>query len=278
MKNLHGQIEDYLLGELEGQDLQDFENTLQSDAALANALAQHREMTRRLDALRLRKKVAAAISPHRSPKSSLFAKPLFWAAVLALLTAAVWLFHRPAPAHSPAPALENPQQNTPPDIAIEQEKADAPETPAPPMQSVEKPLAKNSRALALAQDFHVGASQSLIRDTEAAAESPLQKAAEAYERKNYPLALKHLQGAEADENAQFLRASALFRLGNYAQAAQVYEALKNSFQYQHEARWNALLCQLAQGKTAQQELEEMARDEDYPFQNKALDLQGKLNF
>ena len=51
MDKFYENIERYLLGELTGNELRDFENALQSDPTLAKSVAQHKELMQRLDAL-----------------------------------------------------------------------------------------------------------------------------------------------------------------------------------------------------------------------------------
>ena len=69
------------------------------------------------------------------------------------------------------------------------------------------------------------------------------------------------------------------RLELFAGAAKDFDALKDSFQFRHEARWNFLLCQIALGnmEISKVLLAEMVTDQDFPFRAKAMELSGKLN-
>lgn len=277
MRNFYDNIESYLLGELSGPELVEFENALQTDTALAQSVAQHRELTQRLDALRLRNKVKANLGGHPIRPRPFYTQGRFWlmAVSLVFLAAAVWFFRQPespvaSPPSAPQPVVAPKEEQTP--IAAQ------PEKPSDNKQ--------DTRLLALARQYHEPPSQGFVRDATqnpdaAASKSVAQQAAEAYSAKNYKAVVALLEPGNTvaeDEGARFLRANARFQLGQYGGASTDFDALKNSFQFRHEARWNFMLCQLALGKTANTRalLAPMVSDQDFPFQNKALKLDRAL--
>ena len=112
--------------------------------------------------------------------------------------------------------------------------------------------------------------------------TPVQLAAAAFESNNFRLAadlLKDDKYVLEDEDARYIRANARFALGQFAGAAKDFDALKDSFQFRYEARWNFLLCQIALGnmEISKVLLAEMVTDQDFPFRAKAMELSGKLN-
>lgn len=283
MEKFYTQTEQYLLGELTGDELEAFEKALQEDPLLAQSVAQHREMMQRLDALRLRKKVQSALTnpidkPTRGYTTRIFATI---AALLILLAVAFWFFLRPGP------TTEFEQKKSLETTPIDTAKTVTPnETSSPPAQ---KPIEKSSNTaqlIALARAFQEKPSQTMVRDA-AQAESgttpktKAQAAADAYDQQKFSLAaaiLKDDQLVQADEEARFIRANARFSIDQFAGAAQDFEALKNSFQFRYEAQWNYLLCQIALGNTekAQQLLAAILKEQDFPFRERALKLKGKF--
>lgn len=284
MEHAHQNIERYLTGDLNGAALAEFEQALQSDSALAQSVAQHREMMQRLDALRIRNKVKAATQTQRqSSGQALYTRRKYWAlaASFVLLAAAIWFFYQqgnpersdwveepvpPSPAEQPIPAPET--------APLEQ----TPDAPPSSTQANEK----QSRQLALARTYLIQPSSSMIRDAAqqsdpSAPKSMAQQAAEAYEKRDFRKAadlLKNDSLIEQDDAIRFLRANARFQIGQFPQAASDFEALHQSFQFKHEARWNALICLLAQGKNEQAEHQRkaMLQEEDFPFKGMATRL------
>ncbi len=282
MENFYEKIEDYLLGELSVNEKTAFENALQSDVALAQSVAQHREMIQRLDALRLRNKVKSAIGPEGAKSQLGYSSRLILIliALFALLTAVFWFFNRQD---------EHAQDNQPATTPTETPATPSNETPSPkpeePLPAKEK--IKPAQLIAMAREFHERPSQSFVRDAsqgngDSSPKTPFQLAAAAFEQKNYGLVADLLKAEDQvkEDNARFLRASARFEIGQVAGAAQDFDALKNSFQFKHEARWNFLLCQIALGNTDQAKtlLDKMVTDKDFPFHAKALELKRKISF
>ncbi len=275
MEKFYDNIERYLLGELSGQALNDFETALQSDTVLAQSVAQHREMMQRLDALRLRNKVKSAAPAHLAETVPFYANRSVWviAILLALLAAASWFFYQP-----PSPALKMEPSTSPTPIQP---------PPSPPARDTTpvKEDKKQDQLIAMARAFHEQPAQSFVRDATqkdnaSTSKGPVQLAADAYKNKNYRLTLEHLRLmviSEQDEEARYLRANARFQLGKFAEAALDFKELESSFQFKHEARWNFMLCQVALGKIAEAKslLAKMVADKDFPFHAKALEFKRK---
>lgn len=290
MEKFYEQMEDYLHGTLTGKELAEFEKAILSDADLAKSVAQHREMTQRLAALQLRNKVKSALNnaPAKAKKVSFFASRTIWtmAATLTLLAAAIWFFNQPSrPAQQIA--VEKPTE-TPPAPAPAENAPIAEQTTPVPDKNIPAPKnEKPNRQLALAREFQIRPSSDMVRDAAQITEpgtvaTPAQQAAEAFEKQNYRRVNELLSSEETvagDPTARSLRAAARFELGQYMAAANDYDALKNSFQYKYEARWNYLQCQLASGKDAEVKklLDAMVQDPSYPYHKKALELRNKLS-
>jgi len=289
MEKFYQNIERYLLRELTGNELAAFESALQSDATLAKSVAQHRQMLQRLDALRLRNKVKAAIPPHAAKQVAMYANRKFWAmaASLIVLAAAIWFFNQPAQTNS---GLVGNQPQKPQTDTLTSPPNETPlSTPDVPQANKprEKPL-EQARLIALARIFQELPSQTFVRGASQTAGDISQKtraqlAAEAYDSNNFRLAAELLKDDKQvlqDEDARYIRANARFHIGQFAEAANDFDALKDSFHFKYEARWNFLLCQIALGKTEQAKalLHAMIADQDFPFRAKAMELKEELNF
>ncbi len=289
MEIFYQNIERYLLGELTGNDLSEFENALQSHTALAKSVTQHREMMQRLDALRRRSKVKAAIAPQSAKPAAMYANRKFWAmaASLIVLAAAIWFFNQPAQTNSGL--VENKPQKPQTDTLTTPPNETPISTPDVPQANKprEKPM-EQARLIALARIFQELPSQTFVRGAAQTAGDISQKtlaqlAAEAFDSNNFRLAAELLKDDKQvlqDEDARYIRANARFHIGQFAESANDFDALKDSFQFKHEARWNFLLCQIALGKTEQAKvlLLAMIAEQDFPFRAKALELKGELNF
>ncbi|MBP6809877.1 MAG: hypothetical protein KA138_00040 [Saprospiraceae bacterium] len=288
MENFHQNIERYLLGELVGSELSEFKNALQSDATLAKSVAQHQEMLQRLDALRLRNKVKAAIEAPQATSVAMYSSRKFWAmaAALTVLVAAIWFFNRPTQPNSGI--VEAPSQKSSTDT-LKTPPSELP-NPAPNKPQANKQIERPkepSRLIALAREFQEMPDQTFVRgvtqvEANLSQKTPVQLAAAAFESNNFRLAadlLKDDKYVLEDEDARYIRANARFALGQFAGAAKDFDALKDSFQFRHEARWNFLLCQIALGnmEISKVLLAEMVTDQDFPFRAKAMELSGKLN-
>jgi hypothetical protein len=288
MENFYEKIERYILGELEGEVLADFENALKTDTELAQSVARHRAMMQRLEALRLRKKVQLVLEEDRIRPGGGIPKRVIWsiAVLLVMLAAAFWVFkqwslapkiEKEIPAENPLPEPKNQIENHP--IAAQPE---IPETIRPS----NKKNQTTAQLRALAQAYHLKPQMSTIRDGSgniSASSTALERAQAAYAEKKYALALDQLRNeifTENQEEALYLRANLRFMLYEYTNAARDFDGLKNSFQFKQEARWNFMLCQLALGyqENTRQLLTAMAADKDFTFHAKALELQARLNF
>lgn len=278
MDDFYQKIERYLLGELEERELAAFEDALQTDAALAQSVAQHREMMERLEALRLRNLVKSTTMQQAKSMATQGPRMLFWVLAVCLLglATALWYFNRSV--EPPAPPANLPVPT--PQMPVEKKQTPAPEQPK------EKPEAKPN-LIALAREFQEKPSQSLVRDaaqtSNPATKTTTEQATEAFFNKNFRLAAQLLQDDKIvlpAEELRFIRASARLNAGQFEGAAADFDALKGSFQFKHEARWNFLLCQLALGKNKETSvlLQAFVDDADFPFRKKALELRSKLNF
>lgn len=279
MDDFYQKIERYLLGELEERELAAFEDALQTDAALAQSVAQHREMMQRLEALRLRNLVKSTTMQQANSMATRGPRLLYWMVAVSLLVLATtfWYFNRSVE-QPPAPPANIQVPTTQPPVEKKQ-------TPAPE-QPKEKPEAKPN-LIALAREFQEKPSQSMVRDaaqtSNPATKTTTEQATEAFFNKNYRLAAQLLQDDQIvlpAEELRFVRASARLNAGQFEGAAADFDALKSSFQFKHEARWNFLLCQLALGKNKEASilLQAFVDDADFPFRQKALELRNKLNF
>lgn len=280
MENFYQKIEQYLLGELTGNDLSAFESALQSDPELAKSVAQHREMMQRLDALRIRNKVASSMASRPAAKHPALK---FWilAILLALSAGAIWLLNRPGQI---TPALQE-KQNPP--VQTDTPKAPAEETLRPIAQQSKEKLPENkSRRIALARNLLENPPQTSLRNAvhpgaSSKPKTPVQLAVEAFNARNFQLASELLKDdslVETGDIARFIRANARFNTGQFTVAANDFDALKNSFQFKHEARWNFLLCQLALGNMDRVKalLADMLAEKDFPFREKARKLHSEI--
>jgi hypothetical protein len=280
VKDFTLEIEPYLLGELKGADLADFERALLSDPELVRQVAQHRAMQQRLLGMQARKKVDFALATAPNPSNSYHW--LWVVAVLLLTLAAAFWYIRSAKPEVPSPPtvpLQTPLPSTPQSILDTTQQT----LPVPPSMA-QKPLKKqnntsnvDARLIALAEEFQAQPTDILVRGTggKSTALTNLQRAYQAYTIQDYRLSYSLLQDDTelgTDDSGLFLRANARFRAGLYASARQDFTKLSNSFQFRHEARWNILLCDMAQGKDVKAALDLMVQDVDFPFNDAARRL------
>lgn len=281
MNQFYEQIEAYLLGELTEEARRDFETALQSDQTLARSVEQHRVMLQRLESARVRQKVKKSILETKTESAGGFvvSKNILWAvaASLTVLAAMVWFFTQSSSPEAPQIAVEQPAPLESPKIEADKPVPDTVETP------VSNPAPRNAaRQMAMVQAFHTPVSPDMIRGGQSpGAKTVLQQAMDAYTAQNYRQAASLLRPdslVASNKNALLLRAGARFKLGRYEQSLSDYNLLSDSFEFKHDARWNALLCQLALGREQQvaAELRKMTSDPDFPFYQKALTLQASL--
>lgn len=283
MNQFYEQIEAYLLGELTEETRRDFETALQSDQALARSVEQHRVMLQRLESARIRQKVKKSILETKSESGAFtVSKNVLWAvaASLTILAAMVWFFTQSTSPDTPQIAVEQPAPVQTPTIQPEQPKPDTTQTP-PTNQAPQD----NRRLMAMAKEYHRLMPSTMVRD--AVGQSPntpkstVQLAADAYLQQNYRQVAALLRPdslVKTNEYARLMRADARFQLGQFATSLADYTQLSDSFEFKHDARWNALLCQLALGQSEQaaKVLKSMTQDPDFPFYKKALELQARL--
>lgn len=279
MENLDDQIERYLLGELSGDALTQFEKALQTDTALQVSVARHRELLERLEALRLRKKVQQALATEDvlpAKKPLFFSHNFIWAAAACVFLCLVaWWFVTPKNPENVVNIAEKPLPPT--------DSASAPAPPPPPVLPSKAPAPARVSPMALATSFHRIPDAASLRDITAGnqgAKTLTQMAKEAFVRGEYALVAEMLKtdASVEDENARYLRGHARFQIGQFPAAAADFETLQNSFQYKHDARWNFLLCQVALDKkvVAKSLLSGMLADLDFPYRKEALALSKQL--
>ena len=131
--NIYDYIEDYLNEELRGAALGAFEQALQNDAELRQAVERHREMLGKLHTLRLREKIKKnLVSPYAGSAKSTSVSRRFLAAAAAfvLLAAATYFWRTYTPGPQPPPIADKPVLTL--DSPAVQEKPRVAEQPAPP--------------------------------------------------------------------------------------------------------------------------------------------------
>ena len=112
------QIERYLMGEMQGEELKTFKQRLAQDPELQNEVQQYNQLIEQLDRLRLRKKVEQAVgNSGQDPKTYLGFPIKTWLIAASLLLCSGTLFYRLFLMPAPAPIAANhlpQQQNLPP--------------------------------------------------------------------------------------------------------------------------------------------------------------------
>lgn len=295
METYFEMVEDYVLGALSPQNKRAFEDALQKDEALAAYLRQFQEMQQRLEIYRIRSGVHDALK--EAPQQQLLTTSrrnhrMAWAAAasIALLLATVWITFKStssidqnrytltSPTAPVAPKDQTDRPIDPPSTDVQKNPENTPVTARGN---------NKSRFIALADTYYTAPSGSGFRDASTdpnpVQKSPVQLAIEAFESKKYGDAAGLLKAdslVSNDELARYVRAHARYKTGQYTSAAHDFETLKDSFQYEYEARWNLLLCWVAMGKgketEAQKLLAEMLADPDFPYLPKARQLADNL--
>jgi tetratricopeptide (TPR) repeat protein len=276
MDQNHDKIEAYLLGELDGTERMRFEAALDKDGALAQAVDGHRKAMAGLEQLRLRQKVKSAIAEQQPVNTKSTISRFFWmVATLLFLAVAAFLFFKKETAQ---PAPTKPQKEEiiamPQGPASQSTDSDTlkPNTP------VQQKKDNGSYLASLSRSHLVLPNTGAMRGDNATSATTSQQITKAFDEKKYTQALKLLPEekdiAAWDDNLRYMRAQLHFQLGDYKSAQADFDALKNSFQYKHEARWNAALCLLASGqvKTARNALLRMSSEPYFPYQPKAAAL------
>lgn len=271
------QIDSFLAGELSDAETAAFEQAMQSNPKLVRAVTQHRVLHQRLLGLQMRKKVTAALDDSTEIASK---RTSLWPWIVGLVITGGTLFLM-----WPTQSVPDPSQ-LPSPLPLETTPRSAPTaTPLPDTASLPKSkILQNNRVLALAQQYFVTPPNELIRAASQTEpdDSPLQKASNAFAQGDYTLACTLLRDEAIPrsnhESSLFLRACACFKAGQYKNAGADFKSLEHSFQYQYEAQWNRLLCEMAQGnhRFVQNNLNTMVVDADFPFNPSAKQLKKAL--
>ncbi|HLP93849.1 MAG TPA: tetratricopeptide repeat protein [Saprospiraceae bacterium] len=272
MKNWHHNIEAYLLGELTEPEKMAFEQALQQDPELAQATEAHREVLQRLEALRLRRVVQAALAP-RPPARS------WWWVWLLLATgigSMVFMFF-PKPIK---PDFPPPTESAP----IEPIAQKTPDTLAPPTRP-EQPVVLSIRQWAsLVKKHQVKPNAATLRSDQVVTPSEktaFTRAQEAYHAGRFAEALQLLEQAPDDEDVRYYRANTLFQLQRFTEAGKVFKALETSFQYGQEARWNGFLCRAGSGQLQRAQVRnealKLAADPSFEYRTFAAQLARELS-
>ena len=300
---LFEEIEDYLLDRLSGEARQAFEAKMAADPALRAEVALHRDMMHAIEAheepdvdeppskdlLDLRKLMVNAYQETQQegqtvpdlpnpPSGKRWLRYLLVAAALPLAALGYWWIQHPVDSEigkqTPAPT-DSVQMQTP----VQQQEPIAQTTPTPadtPPNAF--PPAKQYAALAQKayseSPFDVG---TLMGEGDEPDESPLQKAGEAYAKKQYLETASLLQTLpeEGRTDALKLRAHAQFRLGRYDRAAADFQELTKSVSYRYDAEWYLLLChaaRLPKTKAAYEALRAKIIKPGHPFEARARKL------
>lgn len=204
-----------------------------------------------------------------------FRLPLFLV-LLALAGAAWWLWTDPKTLQpeTPAPPLERPApaSNAPAPAAPEQR------SPLPMAQKTD-----NRRYIALAQSYyHAPDFSTRIRGDAAAQQDVLDEARRALAEGQPSVALDVLQNVPSAyrNDADYLRAHALFALKKYSSAAAIFGKLKDSVRYGDAAQWYRILALLSdfdrEETGIRRGLEKITDDEGHTFHREAQELAADL--
>jgi hypothetical protein len=278
-------IEDYLNGDLQGEERRVFEEVMAQDDLLAAEVQQQKMTQEQLRALLLRRKVGETIRlEKRRRRYRLLLCAV--AASFVLLLGSVWLFRK----NTTQLITDGPVASAPVNTPLQRDSVAAsntniPLTEKPSVQTQPLPVhpKRTRQYAALVTQFYTAPRQNMVRSTEGApVDSLYQYLNAAVQEKKYTRIISLLPDdthVADDENLRMLRADAFFQLGQYERARVDFEVLSNSFQYRHEARWNGLLCLLARSGNSpeiQKILRRMTTDANFPFQEKAIRLEQAL--
>ncbi|MEP7197342.1 MAG: hypothetical protein ABI851_12550 [Saprospiraceae bacterium] len=282
-------IEKYLDGDLFGSELAEFEEALQKDHSLSEAVAQHLEMKARLEALRLRKKVNAILDEESNKKFVLinYRRVLSIAASILVLVIATWVFY---------PTKEKPlltvDQNT--IDSLGQSRKDSTKSGIAVIQpdstykidsNTVKKISGFTPLFALVSSLIILPNELTLRSNDETNDTPqkneLDLAIIAHSKKEYQSAigqLNKLENINTVDEAVFLRGSSYFMTQQFALSLKDFKHLSKSLQYKQEALWNELLAQIMlQNKMeVDNTLNLMIEDLDYPYRDKALKIKRKL--
>mgnify|MGYP000152002545 CR=1 FL=1 len=275
-------IEQYNLGRLPAGQAAQFEAAMRTDPALAAAVRTQRtewEMQEMLAEKLLRAQIRQGLAdlPDGVPDTDRsrwkgpwkYLLPL----VLALVTAAYFIFRQPADPAQPVPTPpETPVPGNTPPPALPLPVDTSPQNQKP---VAEAPGQRNLRQLALAA-YRTPDGLSGIRG--AADTDTLSQATRAFAEKNYRrvLALLGTLPADSRQEALSLRAHAHFKTGAFPAASRDFTELEAAGIYRREAQWFGLLSRMAtpgaDRPALKAELERILATAGHPYRNDAAAL------
>lgn len=291
MSNQEDKIESYLLGQLSGSELQEFEIELKNNPELLRLVDQHRMVIKRLEAYRIRTKVKLAIANNSQKQGS---SNLKWfvgiAASFLIITMITWFFilndnsfkngeltHKGSDDINQSFDSLN-LKNNPIDTSEQLAALDEIQN-----ESTTTEIIGRRKIATLFLMFPV---LTHVRDMEKLDSADIKNsfviAKQAFEKQNYNEVLKYLDRNRIipdDGELLFIRAISNFKVGAYDKAALDFNLLKSSYQYKAEADFNFMLCQLAQNKipTTLQLINSMIKNKEYQYRNQAIALKTKIN-
>lgn len=285
MENYFLHIESYLLGELNETDLEEFEIELQKNGELALAVDQMKQTQERLSALRVRNKVKSIVKNQVvDSKPGLKVPTLIIIITLIGIVSTIWIMKRKQNISANLEIQNVPSAKT--DSIADTIHAELPIIIDTIAQDDHDVAMNDKNDKALSASYYVGLNESQLRGFEnpTAQKTMVQQAIDLFVQKKYIQAIMLLKDENkyvTDETAIFIRAHCYYKLGQYTSAALDFKRLSNSFQYKNEARWNLLVCNIAQGKKLDDSssaslLNSMIQDKDYPFHDRAVALRRKL--
>ena len=291
MSNQEDKIESYLLGQLSGSELQEFEIELKNSPELLRLVDQHRTVIKRLDAYRIRTKVKSEIANNSQKKGN---SNLKWvigvAASFLIITMITWFFilsdnsfKNGEFTHEGSDDINqsfdslslkiNPIDTSEQLAAIDENQNESTTTEIIGRRKI-------------ATLFLVFPMLTHVRDLEKLDSSDIKNsfviAKQAFDKQNYKEVLKYLDRYKInpdDGELLFIRAISNFKTGAFDKAALDFNLLKSSYQYKAEADFNFMLCKLAQNKipATLQLINSMIKDKEYQYRSQAIALKTKIN-
>lgn len=291
MSNQEDKIESYLLGQLSGSELQEFEIELENNPELQRLVDQHRLVIKRLEAYRIRTKVKSAIANSSQKR---IGSNLKWfigiAASFLIITLFTWIFvlndnnfEDGELAHDGNDDINNSidslnLQHNPIDTSEQLAAIDEIQEESTTTEIIGRRK--------IATLFLVFPMLAHVRHLEKLDSSDINNlfvtAKQAFEKQNYQEVLKYLDRYKLntdDGELLFMRAISNFKVGAYDKAALDFNLLKSSFQYKAEADFNFMLCKLAKNEipATLQLINSMIKDKEYQYRSQAIALKTKIN-
>jgi hypothetical protein len=283
MEDYYSKIESYLLGELPEIESKKFEDAIREDPLLATAVNEHEELLSRLKALRTRNKVKVAIQAKSENKEIVRNIPIWMrvAASILILVSFVWIIYY-YQSGSGNQLVQTPSSSK--DSTSSQSDQIADTTELIDINDQTSIAINSERNLIIANDYY---SPPAIDNTRSDVENTnnktkIEQATEAFSHKKYNQVIKLLSNVKAEGNEEqiiYLKAHAYFNARQFDSAGLEFKKLENSLQYRSEASWNYLLSKIAQGNQTQEIrslLQNMIRDHDFPYYEKAIKLNKVL--